>query len=86
MLCSQIPSLGRLCLDLLFKYMDDIESLGCVTSQIRYQFAERLASVGKLNADAVMRIVEPRMVEMYLPDCKLLEEPVLVTALEQVAR
>ena len=66
--------------------MDDIESLGCVTSQIRYQFAESLAKVGKLTAEVVEKILEPGLVEMYLPDCKLLEDTTIITALEKVAR
>lgn len=75
-----------MCMALLLKYMDDVESLGYVTSQVRYQFAEGLAKVGKLTADTVERILEPGLMELYLPDCKMLDEAGILAALEKVGR
>jgi hypothetical protein len=82
---GQVPSLGAMCLALLLRHVDAVESLGYVTSQVRYQFADALAKHGKLNAENVMRVVDPGLVELYLPDCKLLEEVELTAAIKRAA-
>lgn len=53
---------------------------------MRYQFAEALAKEGKLTAEAVQRVlVEPGLVELFLPDCKHLEPAALISAVQTAA-
>lgn len=52
---------------------------------MRYQFAEALAKLGKLNPTALKSLVDPGLVEFYLPDCKHLDPASLIAALRTVS-
>lgn len=65
--------------------LDAIESLGCVTAEVREKFAEELVRQGKLTPEVLDRIVDPSLTQLLLTDCSKFDEKVLNEVIKKAA-
>ena len=79
-----VPSLERLCLNLLVEHHDALEALGAVPPDVRASFADALCRKGVLNKDTLGVIVEPGVRRVHIPNAAPIDEAQLSEALARL--
>eukprot|EP00978_Attheya_sp_CCMP212_P025744 scaffold83358_cov56-Attheya_sp.AAC.2 len=81
---GNVPTLFRICVDVLVEHFDSVEALGNVDSSIRRSICESLVASGKMNGAAFDSLAESGMESLELVDCAEVTQDQLATSLESL--